>query len=99
MEKNYDIKFWNSFVPFLNERDFIQMTTKIKVKEAIAELEKALYNERCDEEGCITLDFLKKKADPTKLYAKETIWNDTTQLAKDTANEHMPRAKEEDPFS
>ena len=31
--KNYDVKFWNCFIPFLGQRDFIQMTTKINAKE------------------------------------------------------------------
>ena len=67
----------------------------MKTKETLAELQKAMVGKRCDEEGNITLNFLKKKADPSKLDAKETIWHDTTKLANDTAKEHMPRAKTE----
>lgn len=93
--KNYDVKFWNCFIPFHGQRSFIQMTAKINAKETIVELQKAIDGKRCDQDGHITLDFLKKKADPTKLYAKETIWHDTTKLANDTAKEHMPRAKAE----
>ena len=92
--KNYDIKFWNCFIPLYPTRSFIQMTMKIKIDDAIKELENA--KSRADVEGNITIDFLKKKADESKLYGKETIWHDTIKLASDTAEEHMPRAKAND---
>ena len=95
--KKYDVKFWNSFVPFFPTRSFIQMTMKIKIDEAIKDLQEA--KKRADEDGCITVEFLKKKADESKLYTKETIWHDTKKIASDTAEEHMPRAKPSDnPF-
>tara|TARA_R110001632_G_scaffold21849_2_gene63344 strand:+ start:1068 stop:1364 length:297 start_codon:yes stop_codon:yes gene_type:complete len=89
--KKYDVKFWNSFVPFFPSRSFIQMTMKVKIDDAIKDLQEA--KKRADADGCITLEFLKKKADETKLYSKETIWHDTNKIASDTALEHMPRAK------
>ena len=95
---NYETKFWNSFVPFLSQRDFIQMHLKINVDETILELQKAKSEKRIDKDGMLTIDFLKKKADETKLYAKETIWPDNSEVASKTAQEHMPRAKAENPF-